>query len=455
MKILQITTRGLKNIDKNLTVNFCNTTIEKNNKIKGFKNVSGFYGGNGAGKSAFICSIYLYSMLTRTKGYLFESKYQSVLKNLINYKIKEFFIEVIFLSDAKKVTAKDIFKHSILLKYDPINDRYEISSEYYGVLKGRTLNDDYVKIVEINNDTKSEVNSAFSTYKNYEINERICKYILNDYRGGSSFITSYLNAVFSVSYSLNRKNLLLSDKDPLFALLVFSLSLNVYMLDDDKIENLYENNQKIERIKRVFESNQKNIEEIVNDLGKIIGEEKYVDIVPDIMFKNYKENVEKLKNFIKIFKPELCDIVVDSTEVKDKKRCRKIFCYKDDIKVDIKYESSGIKHLSLLHSFLQNYINGLIVFVDEMDVNINTVYLSKLVEFLVENGKGQLCFTSHNLSPMEKLNNKHASINVIGFERKIDVWKKLGNRNPSNYYYDGCFENSPFNVETFDFLKAF
>lgn len=37
---------------------------------------------------------------------------------------------------------------------------------------------------------------------------------------------------------------------------------------------------------------------------------------------------------------------------------------------------------------------------DEFDSNIHDVYLCALLEYLMEYGKGQLCFTTHNVGPM-------------------------------------------------------
>ncbi len=47
--------------------------------------------------------------------------------------------------------------------------------------------------------------------------------------------------------------------------------------------------------------------------------------------------------------------------------------------------------------------DGQITFIDELDANINDVYLDKLIEYFILYGNGQLCFTAHNLSPMSLL----------------------------------------------------
>lgn len=61
-------------------------------------------------------------------------------------------------------------------------------------------------------------------------------------------------------------------------------------------------------------------------------------------------------------------------------------------------------------------VEGGIVFIDEFDSNIHDVYLCALLEYLMEYGKGQLCFTTHNVSPMDVL--KHHK-NQLTFCLKI------------------------------------
>ena len=95
------------------------------------------------------------------------------------------------------------------------------------------------------------------------------------------------------------------------------------------------------------------------------------------------------------------------------------------------------------------------VFIDELDVNINGVYLNKLIEYFTTYSKGQLCFTTHNVSPMNILKNKKESINFLNNDLEVINWVKNGHYSPINIYEKGLIKGLPFNVESWDFLKAF
>lgn len=118
----------------------------------------------------------------------------------------------------------------------------------------------------------------------------------------------------------------------------------------------------------------------------------------------------------------------------------------------MEFESRGIKKLINLFDCLDAVSGGEIAFIDELDASINDVYLDKLIEYFLYYGKGQLCFTSHNLSPMTVLKSYKNSIDFISSINTIHTWTKNGNLTPENAYKNGFIEDSPFNVEPSDFL---
>ena len=97
-------------------------------------------------------------------------------------------------------------------------------------------------------------------------------------------------------------------------------------------------------------------------------------------------------------------------------------------------------------------MEGKIVFIDEMYSNINDVYLCKIIEFFVRYGEGQLCFTTHNTSPMSVLRKQKYSIDFLSANNKIIQWKTNGNFSPENLYRNGMIEYLPFNIEAEDFI---
>lgn len=88
-----------------------------------------------------------------------------------------------------------------------------------------------------------------------------------------------------------------------------------------------------------------------------------------------------------------------------------------------------------------------IVFIDEFDSNIHDVYLCALLEYLMEYGKGQLCFTTHNVGPMDVLKHHKKSIDFLSEDHEIYSWTTSGNYSPSKLYRNGMIEGSPFNID--------
>ena len=87
-----------------------------------------------------------------------------------------------------------------------------------------------------------------------------------------------------------------------------------------------------------------------------------------------------------------------------------------------------------------------------MDSNINDIYLCRIVEFFMRYGQGQLCFTTHNTSPMAVLKDNKNSIDFISNDNHIIPWRTNGNFAPDKLYKNGMIQYLPFNVEPEDFF---
>lgn len=118
-------------------------------------------------------------------------------------------------------------------------------------------------------------------------------------------------------------------------------------------------------------------------------------------------------------------------------------------------EYTGIKKLIQLFAYLNEMVEGGIVFIDEFDSNIHDVYLCALLEYLMEYGKGQLCFTTHNVGPMDVLKHHKKSIDFLSEDHEIYSWTTSGNYSPSKLYRNGMIEGSPFNIDSIDFIGIF
>ncbi len=90
----------------------------------------------------------------------------------------------------------------------------------------------------------------------------------------------------------------------------------------------------------------------------------------------------------------------------------------DSYKVHAEFESTGIKKLIKLFAYLTEMVQGDIVFIDELDSNLHDVYLCALLEYLMEYGEGQLCFTTHNVGPMDILKRNKMSIDFLSEDKE-------------------------------------
>ena len=171
-------------------------------------------------------------------------------------------------------------------------------------------------------------------------------------------------------------------------------------------------------------------------------------------YKHFEKTVGKLYEFLHIFKTDLQGIEIDRKENHDIYVCNLIMVY-ESYKIHAEFESTGIKKLIRLFTYLREMVGGGIVFIDEFDSNLHDVYLCALLEYLMEYGEGQLCFTTHNVGPMDILKRHKKSIDFLSEDHKIYPWTANGNYSPSKLYKNGMIEGSPFNVDSIDFIGVF
>ena len=431
-KLLQLTTYGMKNLENSVTLTFANETIEKG--ITKINNVKGIFGYNGAGKSAIMTSVDFYKNIVCNPTFLAQDETKEQLDKLINYKTKEFFISATFEYHKNKV-----LKHYIKIKKSNLNSDYIISAEGYSISAGRTLSDKYVTIIE-----KKEHEIFINDKINSSDNLEYLKNIDLDYLSISQIILKSL-----LKRTDNDSDVEISNIETLILHCYFSIdNIDVFLLASDRHKNYCMDKKRIHNLIQKVE--------ILKNQNEDSWIETYIDddIVPIEDFDKYKKENLKLQKFIQIFKPEVLEI--QPIPLKDKKfyHVRRLFVYKD-YKVELEFESSGIKQLVKLFTYLMKCANGHTVFIDEIDTNINAVYFEKLISFYRNYGKGQLIFTSHNIEAMKTLKKQSKSILVLGVNNKIDTWIGKGNGSPVTDYTNGLIPNSPMNVEDFDFINIF
>ena len=230
--------------------------------------------------------------------------------------------------------------------------------------------------------------------------------------------------------------------------MVFTFIIKIYLDEEDKHE-LY-------LIKKIFnEKIKKNNNYILDNVLEIMNTLSVNDsIIPKNYFDMYKQKIDNLTSFLRIFKHDLKSIEIDVKDDGDNYRCDLNLNYGDYL-INKEFESTGIKKLIKLFDCFDAASKYGIVFIDEMDSNLNDVYLCKIIEYFMYYGKGQLCFTTHNLDPMSVLKENKYSIDFLSSDNKLVSWVSKGNAAPDSYFKNGMIENIPFNIDATDFIGVF
>ena len=415
-------------------MDFYKKTVDKNFDPDKFR-VKAIYGENGSGKTAIITGIKIFQDLMLSNQYLNESKNQRFLDEIINKETSRFTFGCEYITGEEE--SYIVYDYNFELEKNNKGD-YVIKHESLNLKNGNYPNNNYVNVYECDNGELININCN-ETVKN--IIEKKTFNLLNKNPFMSLYIVDYTSVI---------------EKDKEFsyniAVMLFLIALiNVYINEEDKHDIYFLR-------KTIRESHEKS-SEYINDINEILDTISVYSGFDDNSiskseFDKYKESVKQLTKFIQIFKRELKSIDIDAKDDGDNYRCELIFNY-GNYKVNKEFESTGIKKLVRLYSAFKAANNYGIAFVDEMDSNINDIYLCKLIEYFMYYGKGQLCFTMHNVDPMSLLKQNKNSIDFLSSDNKIVSWVSKGHASPENYYKNGMIENSPFNIDATDFIGIF
>lgn len=432
--LLNMTVSGIKNIKKEVRIDFYKKTIDKNFNPQKYR-IKAIYGENGSGKSAIITAVKIFQDLMINDNYLVESKTQDFLNEIINKLTLKFCFSCEFLADFK--TSKSVYHYSVEIGR---NDKglYEIQAESLKVKNGCYANNNYNLVFECKKGELSYINAS-DTEK-----ELIVRKTLN-LLSFHSFISIYLTAL-SPDYVSNK------EADQNLAIHItqcsaLSLSIKVYLAEEDQHESYFMRKRMQENRLLDLAQRKRLYAHYIMLFYSNVNEKN----VAKRHFNYYKEKIEKLSRFIRIFKPELVSIDIDTKENRDQYECELNLNY-GSYSINREFESTGIKKLiRLFDCFVAASTIG-IVFIDEMDSNLNDIYLCKLIEYFMYYGKGQLCFTTHNLGPMNMLKKYKNSIDFLSSDNHIVPWTSRGNASPENCYRNGMIEDSPFNIDATDFI---
>ncbi len=437
--LLKMRVNGIKSIDKEIELNFYNSTINKTFDSFG-SNVKAIYGANGAGKTGIIYAVEIYKNIMLDDTYLTLSNINGSLKNLINQKLNKFSISMTFvLLESERVLA--IYEHSLAIGNQ--NGRFVIVAERLEKIIGSKINDQNKRMLIYSitngelklNDSFLMSNEIIMKSYNLLTNQTLINFIINNYKNPD----------------------LLTDhefRNGICAMAFFESEITVVLQDTDRN---YINLMSLQNQLDVIDSLSENLEEKTFDAlwsrGRIV--KNTIDQVYKRNFNTYKKFISNLSKFIKIFKPDLKKIEIKADENGNYYECQNIMVYSDGRRIDKKYESTGIKKLIEMYSALCDLEAEKIVFIDEFDANLHDVLLVKLVDYIKQYSKGQFIFTTHNLAPMDILQKAKHSIDFLSPDSRITSWKKNGNYTAASLYSKGLIEYSPFNLEAFNFLGVF
>lgn len=428
--LLNLKLSGVKNIEKPIEIPFYKKTI-KNDFDPDQYRIKGIYGENGSGKTAIMTAISILTKIITDKSYLANPVNQTLMVDAINRKTKHGFIEVMFYSYGDGTAY--IYKYRIEFEVRQDENVY-LTKEQLDYKKGHNSQTKYNTIYEASNG----VLNRFELEDVFEFSKAKTQNLLEK----RSFETFLFDIEKETKHTLDPVIFHMYD--------LFFFAFNIHVILDGEDDH------------RQFVVNSHTKNDGNTMLREAYAIEKYMwiataprdkkeVIIPKLYLSVYTDKIKRLSSFIHVFKTGLVDIKLDTKDHGEYYICRRIMVY-DGYELDEEYESRGIKKLMGLFDALDAACTGSIVFIDELDSNINDVYLSKILEYFLYYGKGQLCFTAHNLSPMSVLRNSKCAISFISSVNTVHTWTTNGNLNPEHAYREGFIEDSPFNVEASDFL---
>ena len=438
--LLNLRTSGLKSLEHEIELQFYNKNIDNLSFDKSL--IKAIYGTNGEGKTAIAYTLELYKNSIISGDYLAAQSFGGSLKQLINQHTNQVVVDLYFAL-LFSFGYKKIYHH--VIKYELKDDRIFVSYEKICECKGTTWGSESSEITLLETSNGEIIN----LYKKAKFKDEIISKSANLITNSSAVFPIFVNtfALFN-----NNENVGLESEEKVHSairnIILFALTMNVFI---DKEDQQYVST---ERLKSTVGNSTDTINFIPSYLLRINDGEDEVDADATGI---YEKEIKKIEKLLKVFKTNLDYIDIKYGNLRGNKvSCKKTFVYKNGDRVDLEYESTGIKKMVRLFGALNSIDNGGLVFIDEFDANIHDVYLCKLIEYFSEFTNGQVVFTTHNLGPMEVLDKKDLkhSIDFIN-KQTVSSWKRNGNYSVVKVYRNGMIPNSPFNINSVDFVKVF
>lgn len=428
--LLSLKINGFKNICKEIKLEFYKKNVDKKFDPREY-HIKGIYGENGSGKTAIVTAVYVLKNLLINQRFLSDSVNQFFLKELLNKTMNDMNMECEVLLRYKDKNY--IFKYSINLNKNA-DDVFEINSEQMWSKSGDYVNDRYKSVYFIQNGKIIESQILDENIKQRTMNLLSSK--------------SLVSSIFEMSVSSDKPA---ESVSKYFAgMIVFGARIQTFLDESDQHgDYLYQKGIELIQAGEDIGDINRFLSNIYQRKTDAIGSK-----IPKRLFGKYKERVQKLSEFLIIFKPDLKGIIIEKKEDRIWYRCNLLLDY-GKYRIPTEFESTGIKKLIRIFNCLSAVANGGIAFVDELDSNINDVYLCKMIEYFLHYTDGQLIFTTHNVSVMGALKEAKKSIDFLSSINTIHSWTSRGNAAPDKWYRNGLIDDIPFNIEATDYLGVF
>lgn len=412
--MLSFKVNGIKNIEKEIEINFYNKTLKRFNPCG--SNVKGIFGPNGIGKTSIIKGMDILRKISLNDNYLTNDFNIIILDKIINKKIEKAKLEVEFLVIKNKKKYRYIHSITIartstkeikilnekIIKKDPNTDQilWQILIEN-GIIKNDSIHKGDLK-AQIIDVTKNllEKRSVVNIVK-------------------SSLLES--TDLENIYYFYKKLYIKLDRGDSHFTYALLDNILKAPMKDEVPFNNSIGN---------------------------------YDMTIPKNSLEVFEDYLRRMTKFLKIFKSNLKNIEYEKKEDEEYYYINILFVY-NNYKVDYEFESMGIKNLFSLFTYFRALSDDEVVVIDEIDTSIHDIYLNKLIEFFAVDGKGQLVFAAHNITLLQTLKKYKHSIDFINENMEVVSWIKNGNSTPFKSYKDGYIKGLPFNIREYDFLEIF
>lgn len=428
---------GIKSIDQEITLSFYKKTITKPLDIRDY-NVKAIYGMNGSGKSAIVKSVDILKNILLDSKYLSNPIMQKELDESINKKRGQLDITIEFIFE--KENKLTLFQYSILISKD-LTNHFVVLKEILKQKNALSRQSNFETVYHVKG---GEIENIIHDKQGlYKLIIDKTKNLLNDSTLCSINLNHLKNSIYSKEQLNNKLN------QSIFILLFFANKISVCFDQQDIHTNYF-----INKYYPIFDNDALSEDDVFTYIKKNIKGHYLMAKpvkVPKEIFRYYQKLVKQLQYFIKIFKNDLIEIAIDKKDDGDYYICNLIMKY-EDYDISVEFESTGIKKLIRLFVYVKDMASGGIVFIDELDANLHDVYLCALLEYLMNYGQGQLCFTTHNIGPMDILKQNKQSIEFLSMNHQIYSWRKNGHYLPSKLYKEGMIEGSPFNIDAIDFI---